>query len=60
MEAKLIVIPLLVLVFMMYVIYQMVTSGKAHRKGAKKLRKKLFPFFYGKSNIFKKEVEVDA
>jgi hypothetical protein len=54
MEVKLIVIPLSVLVFMMYVIYQMVSTGRTHRKGAKKLRKKVLPMFYGKTSVFAK------
>jgi|GEM_PF-1636746 hypothetical protein len=54
MEAKLIIIPLSILVFMIYVIYQMVRTGRTHRKGAKKLRKKLLPMFYGKTSIFAK------
>jgi hypothetical protein len=54
MEAKLIIIPLSILVFMIYVIYQMVSTGRTHRKGAKKLRKKLLPMFYGKTSVFAK------
>ncbi|HTA62033.1 MAG TPA: hypothetical protein VK835_06245 [Bacteroidia bacterium] len=57
MEVKLIVIPLSVLVCMIYIIYKMVSSGKAHRKGAKKLRKKLLPMFYGKTSVFAKMKE---
>ena len=54
MEAKLIIIPLSILVFMIYVICQMVSTGRTHRKGAKKLRKKLLPMFYGKTSVFAK------
>jgi hypothetical protein len=54
MEAKLVIIPLSILVFMIYVIYQMVSTGRTHRKGAKKLRKKLLPMFYGKTSVFAK------
>lgn len=54
MEVKLIVIPLTILALTMYVIYQMVSTGRTHRKGAKKLRKKLLPMFYGKTSIFAK------
>jgi hypothetical protein len=54
MEAKLVIIPLSILVFMIYVIYKMVSTGRTHRKGAKKLRKKLLPMFYGKTSIFNK------
>jgi hypothetical protein len=35
-------------------VYVMVMTGKTKRKGAKKLRKKLLPMFYGKKSIFKK------
>jgi len=59
MEVKLIVIPLSVLVFMIFIIYKMVSSGRSHRKGAKKLRKKLLPMFYGKTSLFAK-MKVDA
>jgi len=54
---KLIIAPLLVLVFMIYVIYQMVSTGRLHRKGAKKIRKKLLPMFYGKKSLFAAKVE---
>ena len=60
MEVKLIVIPLSVLVFMIFVIYKMVTTGKTHRKGAKKLRKKLLPMFYGKTSVFAKLKESNS
>jgi hypothetical protein len=56
-EVKLIVIPLSILIFMIYVIYKMVVTGKTHRKGAKKLRKKLLPMFYGKTSVFAKMKE---
>ena len=57
MAAKLVIIPLSVLLFMIYVIYKMISSGKSHRKGAKKLRKKLLPMFYGKTSVFAKMKE---
>jgi hypothetical protein len=40
---KLIILSIAGLLFMVYIIYQMVSTGRVHRKGAKKLRKKLFP-----------------
>ena len=52
MEVKMLVIPLVILVCMFYVIIQMVRTGRVHRKGAKKLRKKLLPIFYGKKSLF--------
>ncbi|HKC69223.1 MAG TPA: hypothetical protein VKG26_13385 [Bacteroidia bacterium] len=54
MEIKLIVIPLTILACTMYIMYQMVSTGRTHRKGAKKLRKKLLPMFYGKTSLFAK------
>ncbi len=55
---KLTVISLLILVFMIYVIYQMVSTGRVHKKGAKKLRKKLLPMFYGKTSVFADKTQV--
>ena len=45
---------------MVYVIYQMVSTGRVHKKGAKKLRKKLFPVFYGKKSLFAEKKNVDT
>jgi len=55
MEAKLVIIPLSILVFMIYIMYQMISTGRTRRKGAKKLRKKLLPMFYGKTSMFSKK-----
>jgi len=49
---KLAVISILALACMIYLVYQMVTTGRVRKKGAKKIRKKILPVFYGETSIF--------
>jgi hypothetical protein len=58
---KIIIISSLALGSMIYLVYQMVSTGRVRKKGAKKIRKRILPFFYGKTSIFATKVQkIDA
>ena len=52
------ILPILIAIFflclIMGVIIKMAITGQTKKKGAKKIRKKVLPMFYGKGSIFKK------
>ncbi len=60
MMVKIIILSVLALGTMMYLIYQMVSTGRVRKKGAKKIRKKILPFFYGKTSIFADKSKLNA